>query len=56
MKSIAIIIVLASLSACSGMGMRDSSGASGTSGYGESGSMFPTGNPYNDPANIYFGA
>jgi len=54
MKSIAIILVIASLSACSGMGMGDSSGASGTSGSGASGTVSP-GNPYNDPANIYFG-
>ena len=55
MKSIAIILLVASLSACAGKGMQDSSGASGTSGPGASGAVLP-GNPYSDPPNIYFGS
>ena len=49
MKTIAILIVLASLSACSSFGMGQ--GSSGESGPYPSGSVIPQ----NDPSNIYFG-
>lgn len=51
MRTIAIMIVLASLSACSSFGMGEgSSGSSGSGGY-TSGSVIPQ----NDPEGIYFG-